>query len=493
MANRPSTSSYFVEESATMTLKPVSPLNVGRYAVVHQAELKDRVVPAGFGSSATSGCPSYLPSYWSLSVHPEGKRYYFRNSGLRVITEEDLTDSDALQSVTRCITAVEAEVKNQNLTLAETVELYVQPDYSSDDICWYYLVDHAAQMPFWLEEVDTDELGLQESGSESHMKLQLEWCYWTHTESFCNHINLPERSLNELIAVYSHGLADMLTAEHSTFPYDAKMNKEILPLLQSMRGQLSQGQNVCAVARFWVVICRHRFETHFGELSARLSRDSKILVEEHEKNKFFNPIVSVLTLGIAAQYYRELDNIFVDHLTYTPHWHNFMQATMGKWQREILISAGLLLLHYGCALLPVYLPLAIFSASLAMLGLTTGAALVHRHEHLQNVTSDDAFDYVYQTRSNRFGLQGLAFAYSLPKTFIFWSLMALAAQWLYVLCQIISPIYLAFIISAIASIFSAIYYPVRLQHIIPDSFKDFYRLLTSGISLWDQVEDSAVV
>jgi hypothetical protein len=120
------------------------------------------------------------------------------------------------------------------------------------------------------------------------------------------------------------------------------MNKEILPLLQSMRGRLSQGQNVCAMARFWVVICRHRFETHFGELSARLSRDCKVLVEEHEESNFFRPAFSTLTLGISAQYNKELDGLFVDHLAYTHHWQNFMQATVSKWQREILISAGLL-------------------------------------------------------------------------------------------------------------------------------------------------------
>ncbi|KAF5310805.1 hypothetical protein D9619_008043 [Psilocybe cf. subviscida] len=479
----------------SMTLKPVSPLNVGRYAVTHKAELKDRIIAAGFGSSARSGCPAYLPPHWSLSIHPEGKRYYFRNSGLRVITEEDFTDSDALDSVTRCITAVEAEVEKQNVILAETVELYVQPDYSGDDICWYYLVDHATQVAFWLEEIDTDELGLQESSSESHMKILLEWCYWTHTESFCNHINLPARFLNELIAVYSHGQADVLTSEQSTFPYDAKMNKEILPLLQSMRGQLSQGQNVCAVARFWVVICRHRFETHFGELSARLSRDCKVLVEEHEENRLFNPVVSAFTLGISAQYNKALDGLFVDHLAYTHHWQIFMQATVSKWQREILISAGLLVLHSGCALLPVYLPLAILSASLAMLGITTGAALVHRHEHLQNVTSDGAFDYLYDTRSKRFGFQGLALAYSLPKTFILWSLIAITAQWLYLLCQAVNPNHVAFIISAIASVFIVVHYSSRTQPIIPESVKDFYCGLRSRISLRDKVgeaEDSPV-
>jgi hypothetical protein len=484
--------SSFVEGSTIMTLKPVSPLNVGRYAVTHQAELRAHVVPAGFGSSVKSTCPPYVPLHWSLSVHPEGKRYYHRTSGLRVITEEEMTDADALESVTRCVTAVETEVQKQNLILPETVELYVQPDFSGDNVCWYYLVDHATQVAFWLEELDTEELGLQESGSESHMKILLEWCYWTHAESFCNHIGLPERFLNELIAVYSHGQADVLTSEQSTFPYDAKMNKEILPLLQSMRGRLSQGQNVCAVARFWVVICRHRFETHFGELSARLSRDCKVLVEEHEESNFFRPGFSALTMGIAAQYNKELDGLFVDHLAYTHHWQNFMQATVSKWQREVLISAGLLVIHSGCAILPVFQPLAISSASLAMLGITSGVALVHRHEHLQNVTSDGAFDYLYETRSKRFGFQGLALAYSLPRTFILWSLIAITAQWLYLLCQVVGANQVSFIISAIVSVFIVIYYSTRTQPIIPACLQNFFRSLTSRLSLRVKLEDSLV-
>ena len=64
----------------------------------------------------------------------------------------------------------------------------------------------------------------------------LEETYWIHVELFSMHITELPGALEELIAVYLHGRADLDTSTTSTFPYSAQTTDDHLGVLMRCRG-----------------------------------------------------------------------------------------------------------------------------------------------------------------------------------------------------------------------------------------------------------------
>lgn len=99
------------------------------------------------------------------------------------------------------------------------VELFIQLEGSG---CAYYFVDHFSRTEFWLDQFDTDEVGLPHVASEEHLsesgtfmdkvarltrfiELALNEHYWSHVEYFPAHFGgLGESTVDELISIFSH-------------------------------------------------------------------------------------------------------------------------------------------------------------------------------------------------------------------------------------------------------------------------------------------------
>ena len=110
--------------------------------------------------------PTYLPPQWSDSIHPEGKIYFHRNSGLRVVTESYLYNPEIAESIFAWVIEVEKQASKKGFVFTDHTELFLQLD---GDDCKYYFVDHGVRTLFWLDAYDTSELGIMPVVSSSHL------------------------------------------------------------------------------------------------------------------------------------------------------------------------------------------------------------------------------------------------------------------------------------------------------------------------------------
>ncbi|KAG6854105.1 hypothetical protein C0991_010519 [Blastosporella zonata] len=158
-----------------------------------------------------------------------------------------------------------------------------------------------------------------------------------------------------------------MTSRNSTFPYDARDSTKFLKLLRSFRDARWSRQ---MRHRSTMAASKHRFETHYGEQHARLSRDQAILVDTAKENRTVHILTSMLSFKTSDYYVSRLNNIYVDHLVYVHQWQPFMQKCIEDWR---------------------YLSYLLI--------------------YLQNVRSDS------------FKFQWVAFVYALPKTLFFWGIL----------------------------------------------------------------------
>jgi len=110
--------------------------------------------------------PTYLPPQWSDSVHPEGKIYFHRNSGLRVVTESYLYNTNVAKAICAWVIEIEEQASRKGFVFTNLTELFLQLDGND---CNYYFVDHGVQTVFWLDVYDTSELGSFPVVSPSHL------------------------------------------------------------------------------------------------------------------------------------------------------------------------------------------------------------------------------------------------------------------------------------------------------------------------------------
>lgn len=155
--------------------------------------------------SPLSHSPTYLPPGWVCAVHPEGNSYFFRAEPplLRVVTGCNINDSATAERVSAWVEYIQALALEKGIIFTEYMELFIQLDATD---CQYYLADDDTLSVFWLENYESDDLGLLPVVSRSHMILQLQLQYWAYRESF-PHTGMRVEQIEELIQVFAHGLA----------------------------------------------------------------------------------------------------------------------------------------------------------------------------------------------------------------------------------------------------------------------------------------------
>lgn len=180
--------------------------------------------------------PRYLPAGWFSYTHPEGQRYFARNSRPRVVTEADIYSHETQECVARWIKEIEWRCTEHQIPIRDDAEIFLEPDAESDS-CRYYVVDYPGRVVFWLDGLDTDVLDLPPTVTDSHLRVVLEEHYWTHVEYFsmhrCQEVDL---SLDTLKTILLHARVDQLTSVTSTFPYGAKECTEFLDVVKTAQG-----------------------------------------------------------------------------------------------------------------------------------------------------------------------------------------------------------------------------------------------------------------
>ncbi|KAG6855757.1 hypothetical protein H0H87_011249 [Tephrocybe sp. NHM501043] len=176
----------------------------GRYDEGIRVVPRNITVDAGMFFSFKHPVP-YLPPQWSAHIHPEGQMYFYKDAAIRVVTEANINDPKVLAKVEYWVQVVEKLLPQKGLALTENVELLIQIDGND---CFHYFIDHQSQTIFWMEPLETDEMGIEPVASPAHLRLALQEFYWTHVEFFPAHVkDLAPNVLEELIGVFSHALA----------------------------------------------------------------------------------------------------------------------------------------------------------------------------------------------------------------------------------------------------------------------------------------------
>jgi len=127
-------------------------------------------------------------------------------------------------------------------------------------------------------------------------------------------------------------------------------------------------------------------------------------------------------------------------------------------------------LHILCFFLPVSALLAYVSGTLSSLSLLTSVLLIHRHEELDMAGAAPAHAYLGAIRSQRFGFQGAALAYALPKAFFLYSVISFFSQWVFIVCQHICLPQAFICIGAIFVALIAFQYPTTRMQLHYPSF-----------------------
>ncbi len=82
------------------------------------------------------------------------------------MTEAYLYNSENMRKLSFWLTMIEALCEERQIVIHSGVELFIQLEEFG---CAYYFVDHFSRTEFWLDEADTNEIGLPQVASEEHL------------------------------------------------------------------------------------------------------------------------------------------------------------------------------------------------------------------------------------------------------------------------------------------------------------------------------------
>ncbi|KAJ6586470.1 hypothetical protein DFH09DRAFT_1274909 [Mycena vulgaris] len=415
------------DEKIIGSLRPITSHGTGRYETSTLVEPLPMIISAAFFTSSQDPKPEYLPRFWSAHVDPEGQLYFYCEGPLRVITEAYLYRPETLKNVCLWIDLIQEMLSNTKTPISGGTELFIKLE---DDDCAYYFVDHVTRTQFWLESSDTDTLGLPPVISISQLKIVLEELYWIHVEHFPMHLAaLSTQTLDDLIAVFSHGVTDQMTSRVSTFLYTAQECSAFVTILQGCRGNMANGHTTWIIARLWSIIYHHKYMIHHGQEHPRLSRDQSILFDPVQKYRWISNIMASVTFKTSEKYQARLDDVFVDHIVYVHEWERLMGDCLRDWRGSAYGALSGLLLNLPFLVLKSPCP-ALLAMSVAVLGSGLGSSIIlrHKYEPMKGMTATEAMYYLDTVQSPVLKFQPLAFVFSLPTALRLWGFMLFLAH-----------------------------------------------------------------
>ncbi|KAJ7810555.1 hypothetical protein B0H13DRAFT_542756 [Mycena leptocephala] len=416
-----------LEISNQGTLRRLTSYSTGRYENRNLVSPFVMEISPGLFATFKEPEPAYLGPRWTAWIDPEGQLYFFREGPLRVVTEAYLYRPDIMENLCRWIEHIESLLSDAEMTISKDIELFLELEGEN---CAYYFVDHATCAQFWMESLETDQLGLPPVVSTSHLKIVLEELYWVHVEHFPMHLRgLPTQKLDEVLSIFYHGLCDQMTSRVSTFLYTTTECKDFVNILQGCRGNMDNGHTTWIIARLWSVINHNKYLTYYGQENSRLSRDQSILFDPEQKHRWISKVMAYLTFKTSRTHLARLDDVFVDHIVYADRWAQLVGDCLKQWRATASGAFAGLVLHLPFLLLNSPSP-ALLTASAALFSSSLGSSILleHRYEPMEGLSATDAMDYLESIQSPIFKFQLVAFAFSLPKALLLWGCLVLLAN-----------------------------------------------------------------
>jgi hypothetical protein len=411
-------------------LFPILPSTIRDYR--YQEVVRVRVLPTivPFGTNQVSA-PSYQSQGWTISAHPEGKRYAHTQSkaGITLVTEAPIAEPGISDQLNAWLAVIYNMITEEHFPLPETSQLFLEIHQESDT-CNYYFAQPDLRTIFWLRALDTISVGLPCSFSSSHLQYSLQENYWIHVELFPETASLYSlAALNELQVIFLHARADALTSDTPTFPYTAKQSDEFIDLLQRGKDHTSSPYIITYVARLWATVANHRFFIHFGEDHCRLSSDQSILEVPDSKQSLALTFVSkTLLLGLPDEHQARFESLWVDQLAYTSPWRKHVSGTVEElnqlmsWFFALLISNTLMI---QVSSLPA---LTHSSLLLCVFGIFISLVLLREQRRLVDTSAAAAAVYLDDRNTTSCGFQPIAIVHSLPKALFVWASLLFGIQ-----------------------------------------------------------------
>ncbi|KAI0720668.1 hypothetical protein C8T65DRAFT_826145 [Cerioporus squamosus] len=415
------------------SLYPIAPKQaaVVRYdAPKRRSHQEHRKVPAGTYSYAGEPQTPALPSGWSAHVNPEGPLYFVYRSDIALVTDAYVYTPSVQAKIAKFVALVKKTLVEESISWPDSAELYLRPD-EDEDTCGYFLLDHASQVVFWLEDVNTSDLGIMETVSDSHLRWLLNSNYWSGVETFPSH--RPKRlnlKVDDLIAIINSGEADHRTSETSTFPYRADLCMHWSRMLRQAKDSPTQPYSIWTIARMWDSICNSRAWQHYGEEQARLDYTQKIVDDPKDNVPKMGSVFLTLSYALGghpAAYLTILDRESTDGLFHLNRWQVILKDIKAEWKQCLNWSLGTSIINLLLFLIPGT------SGVLASLSLVCCAgAVLSAFTLLQRHTPHPA-DKVPDTRmffdeSSVDGHRKAALAFALPRALFMWAAGLASAQ-----------------------------------------------------------------
>ncbi|KAH8829359.1 hypothetical protein DL96DRAFT_1708503 [Flagelloscypha sp. PMI_526] len=356
------------------SLLPTTSHGSQRYDNVANVKLSHMRITSGYGTSSLEPEPSYLPPLWASHTDPEGARYFVQDSEPRLVTPTDIYVSTNAGRLQFWLKHIQALLITKNITISPALELFLRLE---DDDCCYYLVDHASQKEFWLEDLETDALGLGPVVSPSHL----------------DHLG----------------------------------DGRIICLVARLRQSI-------VTNRFWT---HHGQETARCSRDQTILYDEDA---DHE-NIFVPRVFSWLTLGVSSRYSAQLEEAFTDRLVYKDVWRKMVATNLSDWKSTSLNAYLALTLHILFFLAQTPSIPSRISASMFLGSIITSTILQHRYETMKDSSADRGHDHlssIYSTRY-RFSLTSLAFA--LPKTLYLWGIVTVVGTCIFWLTTVLAHVF----------------------------------------------------
>ncbi|KAN0131595.1 hypothetical protein V8E53_010437 [Lactarius tabidus] len=429
-----------IDVSGTMSVSksnlfPILPYTIrdSRYQSLVRVRILPTIVPQGANMISA---PSYQSQGWTISDHPEGKRYAQSKtqSGITIVTEARVADPGVSDQLNAWVAVICDMITEENVQFQETSHLFLEI-HENSGTCNYYFADHGLRTIFWLQSVDTISVRLPNSLSSDHLQYSLEENYWIHVELF------PETAsqysaiaLNELQVSFLHARADALTSNEPitpSFPYTAEQSQKFIELLQCSQGHASSPYVTTFVARLWATIMNHRFFICAGEDLYRLSSDQCVLERPDSERGWLSTMISKALFGIPDVHRGEIETLWVDQLAYSSFhlasWRKHISNTAEDLKQKMSWTFTLLGLNVAVMSIPASHALTKASLLLGFLGLSIAFFLLQVQQSLIDADAATAAKYL-KDWNTRYGFLPIAIVHSLPQALFIWAFLLLAIQ-----------------------------------------------------------------
>ncbi|KIJ27569.1 hypothetical protein M422DRAFT_37700 [Sphaerobolus stellatus SS14] len=357
---------------------------------------------------------------WESFIHPEGLLYYSKTSPEipgHIITESNAKDPIILEQLSRVANAIieQARMKGFYSDKSVNVDLVLLDIKHPEFNFGYYFVDHEHHTIFWLEGLDSEDLGVGEVCDDDHLRLRLQQLYWDHVEYFPCQRPISVEIESQLTETLAFWLIDAHTSTTSTCPFDRRDLGNMLPVLKHVKGNTGAERNA-VIARMWSFIYRGRFYNYHGLRTPRLYRTQ---IEEKRSKSYSMWFISIILFGAPNMHLKTIRELYVDHLIYQEGWRRLIELLLNDWQDLILWSTVVLTANMSF--------LAIFNSrdDIVAENPAITCSLVSAFASIFAIIIGLLF--VRQKYLEKHSLQSLVIAYSLPYGLLMWAMLAFVA------------------------------------------------------------------